>query len=95
MHRPVRQFGQANPPFPAQDTLIASVVGLLCVSCVLFAFRQLDPSRIIASDAKKKKKELAKKLGRPIKLNQYEVRLSYNHLCWASIVETIFFFVVL
>lgn len=56
-----------------QDTLIASVVGLLCVSCVMFGLRQLDPSRIIASDAKKKKKELGKRLGRPIKLNAYEV----------------------
>ncbi|GAQ82002.1 AAA-type ATPase family protein [Klebsormidium nitens] len=56
----------------ATDTLIASVVGLLCVSCVMFGLRQLDPSRIIASDAKKKKKELGRRLGRPIKLNAYE-----------------------
>lgn len=66
-------MGHKQTTFTQELILYAISAAVSCL--VLFAgLKQLDPNRAAAKKAADRKKEIAKKLGRPlVKTNQYEV----------------------
>lgn len=85
-----RSSGKKDTTFLEQLILYAASAALS--SLVLYVgLRQLDPNRDAAKKALKHKRELAKRLGRPlIQTNQYEVKFDALQLYISEIVVSNF-----
>lgn len=70
---------RSEPRFLQELALYAASAALSCLA-LFVALRSLDPNRAASKKAAEQKKEIAKRLGRPlIQTNAYEVEMLDSH----------------